>query len=883
MRKNRLMTVLLIMLFAGILASMFILRYAGNVALASPSENDWPMFHHDPAHTGYSNSTAPDTNNTIWTYATSGPIWSAPAVTDGEVYIGSYDYNIYCLNASSGAKIWNYSTGGSVDSSPAVSDGKIYIGWGSAVLCLDASTGTPLWNYSTSGGVYSSPAVSDGRVYVGSLDHNLYCLNASDGTNIWTSQTTGFVLSSPAVADDRVFIGSCFSPDSDANMTCFNASTGSAIWTRQIALTAYIWSSPAVAGGKVYIGGDQVFCLDASNGTAIWSYAVPSVSSPAVYGGRVYVGTSDNNTCCFDASNGTRIWNYTTAFASRSAPAVADGKVYIGSDQIHCLDALNGTKIWSYSTNGNTGSSPAVAYGRVYIGSSDNNVYAFEDVHNLTITASYGGTTEPEPGTYAYVENTMVGVTATPSIGYNLDHWELDGFTTYLNPINVTMDRDHALMAVFNHNVTIEAFCITENVTLNLDITMDNLPTNYTTPYTFVLVGTHNFTVPETDPNGHYFEQWSTGETNNTITVGSPPVLTAKYKVKWQLTIDEASGGTTDPSQKKQKYFDGTIVNVMALPSLGYLLDHWLLDTYNAGSSNPISITMDADHTLQPVFSWVGICNLIVTATTGGTTTPSPGTYEYTNGTIVDVIALIDEGYGLHHWELDEVEVGSPNPITVTMDANHTLNAVFKAVYELTITATSGGTTDPPPGIHSYWEGSSVTVTATEYAGFAFDHWMLDGSPEYSNPINVEMNADRALNAIFVYNVTISAKCNIEGEVSVDITMDGSPTGFKTPHKFTGLTGTHTFTVPGTDPNGHPFLSWIWGTSWSTNIQLSVNKNGTYQAVYYFQVPPPRVGGTYYSADVTLLLAPHIVLTVILFALTVITGARVKHLRRREQ
>ena len=46
----------------------------------------WPMFRHDPNHTGYSTSTAPNTNNTIWIYTTGGPVYSSPAVVDGKVY-----------------------------------------------------------------------------------------------------------------------------------------------------------------------------------------------------------------------------------------------------------------------------------------------------------------------------------------------------------------------------------------------------------------------------------------------------------------------------------------------------------------------------------------------------------------------------------------------------------------------------------------------------------------------------------------------------------------------------------------------------------------------------------------------------------------------------
>jgi PGF-CTERM protein len=44
------------------------------------------------------------------------------------VYVGSEDYNVYALNATTGAKLWNYTTGGGVFSSPAVANGTVYVG-----------------------------------------------------------------------------------------------------------------------------------------------------------------------------------------------------------------------------------------------------------------------------------------------------------------------------------------------------------------------------------------------------------------------------------------------------------------------------------------------------------------------------------------------------------------------------------------------------------------------------------------------------------------------------------------------------------------------------------------------------------------------------------
>ena len=67
--------------------------------LGESSVDWWPMFHHDLNHTGYSTSKAPKDNNTLWSYTTSGGVQSSPAVSDGRVYVGSYDSKVYAFGS----------------------------------------------------------------------------------------------------------------------------------------------------------------------------------------------------------------------------------------------------------------------------------------------------------------------------------------------------------------------------------------------------------------------------------------------------------------------------------------------------------------------------------------------------------------------------------------------------------------------------------------------------------------------------------------------------------------------------------------------------------------------------------------------------------------
>jgi parallel beta-helix repeat protein len=117
----------------------------------------------------------------------------------------------------------------------------------------------------------------------------------------------------------------------------------------------------------------------------------------------------------------------------------------------------------------------------------------------------------------------------------------------------------------------------------------------------------------------------------------------------------------------------------------------------------------------------------------------------------------------------------------------------------------------------------------------------LDGNPRIvdgdgDDTATVDMGAYEA--GPPTYNVTIEAYCYTEGApVGVSITVDGSPTGYNTPHTFTGLSGTHTFTVPDNDPNEHAFEHWNTG---ETGTTITLTSSGTCIA-YYGAIPVPML------------------------------------------
>jgi outer membrane protein assembly factor BamB len=182
------------------------------------------------------------------------------------------------------------------------------------------------------------------------------------------------VQSSPAVAYGCVFVGS-----RDSQVYCLNASNGEAIW--KYAIRYEVWSSPAIYDLNVYVGADDgyVYCLNIMTGMPFWRTSLtggPVRSSPAVVDGVVYA-CSQNDLYALNATNGNPIWSLQDLDPMDSSPAVSNGAVYIasGDGYVYAFNASNGGKIWSHPVRTSDSSSPAVYNGYVYIGSYDGYIY----------------------------------------------------------------------------------------------------------------------------------------------------------------------------------------------------------------------------------------------------------------------------------------------------------------------------------------------------------------------------------------------------------------------------------------------------------------------------------------------------------------------------
>jgi len=307
----------------------------------------WATFHYNTKRTG---RCPYDTGNSVstlkWKYKTGDIIYSSPAIgSDGTIYTGSTDGNIYALLPNGHLK-WKRSIGDVGKCSPTIGlDGTIYIGSSSKYLYALNPNGTLKWKYKTGGYISSSAAIgSNGTIYIPSQDNYLYALNPN-GTLKWKYKTGGAIIN----------------------------------------------SSPAISSnGTIYFGSyDNYLYAINPNGTLKWKYKTGSHimdSSPTIgLDGTIYIGSTDKYVYAIKDS-GYLKWKYKTGDKVRSSPAIgSDGTIYIGSSDRY-LYALkyNGTLKWKYKTGGYVFSSPAIDKNDIiYVGSGDYYLYAIRSSGTL--------------------------------------------------------------------------------------------------------------------------------------------------------------------------------------------------------------------------------------------------------------------------------------------------------------------------------------------------------------------------------------------------------------------------------------------------------------------------------------------------------------------
>lgn len=93
-----------------------------------------------------------------WRFPFDGPVPESPMASNGLVYVGKNDGNLYAIDADTGEKRWHFAAGDSVHSGLETEGGLVYFGSDDRNLyAIDTATGEKRWHFTTNGYVRSSP------------------------------------------------------------------------------------------------------------------------------------------------------------------------------------------------------------------------------------------------------------------------------------------------------------------------------------------------------------------------------------------------------------------------------------------------------------------------------------------------------------------------------------------------------------------------------------------------------------------------------------------------------------------------------------------------------------------------------------------------------
>ena len=367
---------------------------------------------------------------------------------------------------------------------------------------------------------------------------------------------------------------------------------------------------------------------------------------------------------------------------------------------------------------------------------SNNASYTFTVTENATYVAVFGepavtyydiytSASPADAGTVTgdgtYAEGTEVTLVASANTGWHFVRWQ-DNNTD--NPRTITVNGDATYTAYFQADIY--ALTVTASPVEGGTATGGG-----TYPYGSVVALN---AIPKT---GYEFLNWNDGVTTasrNVTVVGNASYVahfidttTTVYNVTALAndpTLGEVTGGGSYP--------EGAEVTLTASAFGSAVFVRWSDDN----TENPRVITVTGDVTYTAYFEVPTMYAITVVSQNPEMGSVSGGG-NFPMGAEVTIQANPFGGYYFDGWTDNNYD--NPRTITVTGDATYTAKFSAQQSQTFTLTTTCNPTQGYVDGSGNYLAGTTVTITAVPYDGYAFDHWN-DGNTDNPRAVTVDNN-----------------------------------------------------------------------------------------------------------------------------------------------
>jgi outer membrane protein assembly factor BamB len=281
------------------------------------------------------------------------------AWVDGKLVVSTPFAKVFLLDAKSGEVKWEAPAPAPMRSAPAVSDGRIFvITIDNQLVVYALDDGRKLWSnvgVEEAAGLLggTTPAVDGNIVVAAYTSGELLAFDVSDGRSLWSESLAGGARGN-AVATltdirgrpviDRDFVVAI---GNGGVMAAIDKERGGRVWDNGLGGTQMPW----VAGDWVYVmtNESEVVCLSRADGRIKWITALPPFedmetkedriywSGPVLVSDRLLVTGSSGLAIALSPYDGSILGKQTLPDSSHLPPVVANETVYILSDDARLI------------------------------------------------------------------------------------------------------------------------------------------------------------------------------------------------------------------------------------------------------------------------------------------------------------------------------------------------------------------------------------------------------------------------------------------------------------------------------------------------------------------------------------------------------------------
>jgi uncharacterized repeat protein (TIGR02543 family) len=243
--------------------------------------------------------------------------------------------------------------------------------------------------------------------------------------------------------------------------------------------------------------------------------------------------------------------------------------------------------------------------------------------------------------------------------------------------------------------------------------------------------------------------------------------------INYDLTIASTSlGSVTTPGVGTFRYEEGTVVNLVATPDAGCRFVNWTGNVGTIANVNAASTTVTMNGIYSITANFKGY-DLTISSTTegwllcGNVTTPGEGTFMYSSGTVVNLVAQAKEGCQFVGWTGDVGTIADVNAATttITMNGDYSIRANFRPYSSPMVSAGA----DHTVGLKS--DGTLVAVGDNSYGQCNVGGWTNVTQVAAGAFHTVGLKADGTVVAV---GHNTYGQCNVGGWTNITQVAAGS-------------------------------------------------------------------------------------------------------------